>query len=327
MEQLSNVLVSICCITYNHESYIKDTLDGFLMQKTFYPIEIIIHDDASTDRTKEIIKEYVTKYPNIFVPIFQTQNQWSKGIKPATAYVFPLVRGKYISFCEGDDYWIDPNKLQKQIDYLESNANTSMIFSNRFVENKNSFAPVSYQNRLYNTNDILAGFNPGLQSICFRKDAINFDDYKRLSKSINGDRLIPYLCSLSGKIRRLKDFTAVYRMTGMGIATSRPIEKVLEISMDDFWRFHETLGFPNNRMLTKGQMRYLSGILTKNMYRPLYVIKEIYRYITKYQKITLAKTFWCSWYLIVALFEKVINKVRIKIGIKTGWIPKMPKIA
>lgn len=88
-------LVSICCITYNHENYIRDAIEGFLIQKTNFPFEIIIHDDASTDDTAQIIKEYADKYPNLIAPIFQTENQYSKGIMISPTYVWPCARGKY----------------------------------------------------------------------------------------------------------------------------------------------------------------------------------------------------------------------------------------
>jgi len=115
-------LVSICCITYNHENYIRDAIEGFLMQKTSFPIEIIIHDDASTDNTAQIIKEYEDKYPDLFCNIFQNENQWSKGGGSIYArFLYPQARGKYIALCEGDDYWTDPLKLQKKVDFMEVN--------------------------------------------------------------------------------------------------------------------------------------------------------------------------------------------------------------
>ena len=104
-------LVSICSITYNHAPYIRQCLDGFLMQKTNFKYEIIIHDDASTDGTAEIIKEYAERYPDLITPVFQTENQYSKGLRGFFAkFVFPHAKGKYIALCEGDDYWIDPYK-------------------------------------------------------------------------------------------------------------------------------------------------------------------------------------------------------------------------
>lgn len=120
------MLVSICCLAYNHAAYIRECLDGFLMQRTDFPVEIIVHDDASTDGTQDILREYQARYPDRFHLILQTENQYSKGVNVAIQYIFPQVRGKYIAFCEGDDYWTDPDKLQKQVDFLEAHPDHSM---------------------------------------------------------------------------------------------------------------------------------------------------------------------------------------------------------
>jgi len=120
-------LVSICCITYNHENYIRDAIEGFLMQKTDFPFEIIIHDDASTDATADIIREYEEKHPDIIKPIYQTENQYSKGEKVAL-FTYKAARGRYIALCEGDDYWIDPLKLQKQITEMEKHPECYISF-------------------------------------------------------------------------------------------------------------------------------------------------------------------------------------------------------
>jgi len=114
-------LVSISCTTFNHSRYICDALYGFLMQKTSFPVEILIHDDASTDGAIKIIEAFEEKYPNIILPIYQTENQYSKGVKISSNYNWPRARGKYIALCEGDDYWTDPLKLQKQVDFMEKN--------------------------------------------------------------------------------------------------------------------------------------------------------------------------------------------------------------
>lgn len=119
---MSDILLSVCCITFNHEKFIKSAIDSFLMQKTTFKIEIIIHDDASTDKTADIIKEYEARHPDVIVPIIQTENQYSKKKSGMMArFVFPRARGKYLALCEGDDYWTDPYKLQKQVDFLEAN--------------------------------------------------------------------------------------------------------------------------------------------------------------------------------------------------------------
>lgn len=119
-------LVSISCITYNHAPYIRQCLDGFMMQQTNFAFEVLIHDDASTDGTTEIIKEYERKYPGIIKPIYEEENQWVKGRRGSAVFNFPRAKGKYIAMCEGDDYWTDPLKLQKQVDFLESHPDYVM---------------------------------------------------------------------------------------------------------------------------------------------------------------------------------------------------------
>ena len=131
----SKPLVSVCFITYNHVSFIKDAIEGFLMQKTNFPYEIIIHDDASTDGTSEIVKEYADKYPDLIVPILQKENQYSKkGVGILRDFIYPRTKGKYIAFCEGDDYWTDPLKLQKQFDFMEKYPDCSMCFHRSKIE-------------------------------------------------------------------------------------------------------------------------------------------------------------------------------------------------
>ncbi len=122
------ITVSVSCTTYNHAPYIRKCFEGFLMQKTTFSFEVLVHDDASTDGTREIIEEYVVKYPNLFFPIYQTKNQYSKGVRGIMAkFNFSRCRGKYIALCEGDDYWQDPMKLQKQVDFMEQNPDFSGI--------------------------------------------------------------------------------------------------------------------------------------------------------------------------------------------------------
>lgn len=118
-------LVSISCITYNHENYITDALEGFLLQKTDFNYEILIHEDASTDNTAKIIKNYAKKYPEIIKPIFQKENLYSKGIDVDDLNT-ERAKGKYIALCEGDDYWTDPYKLQKQVNYMEAHTQCTL---------------------------------------------------------------------------------------------------------------------------------------------------------------------------------------------------------
>lgn len=134
-------LVSICCTAYNHEKYIAQTLDCFLSQRCSFDYEILIHDDASTDRTPEIIREYVQKHPDVIFPIFQQENQYSKGLSIDGTFNFPRARGKYIALCEGDDFWCDPDKLQRQIAHMEEEPSCTFCFTNGYVHDESGAHP------------------------------------------------------------------------------------------------------------------------------------------------------------------------------------------
>lgn len=125
----SPIMLSVCCTTYNHEKYVREAINGFLIQKTDFPFEIIIHDDASTDRTADVIFEYVEKYPRLIRTIIQAENQYSKGGLINPRFVFPQAAGKYLALCEGDDYWTDSSKLQKQVDFLENNPDYVITYT------------------------------------------------------------------------------------------------------------------------------------------------------------------------------------------------------
>ena len=127
MDNDEKPLVSICCISYNHEKFISQCLDGFIIQKVDFPFEIVISDDCSTDNTKKIIDTYVSKYPAIFKNVSPSKNL---GSIKNFYHVLEKASGKYIALCEGDDYWIDENKLQMQVDFLEKNPEYGMCYTN-----------------------------------------------------------------------------------------------------------------------------------------------------------------------------------------------------
>ena len=123
-------LVSILCTAYNHEAYLRDALDGFLMQKTDFPFEILVSDDASTDSTAAIIREYAERYPDIVRPFLLTENLFSRGGNLYTDVLYPAARGVYAAFCEGDDFWTDETKLQRQVDYLRAHPDCAAVAHN-----------------------------------------------------------------------------------------------------------------------------------------------------------------------------------------------------
>lgn len=117
------ILVAIHCLVYNHEPYLRDCFEGFVMQKTNFRFVAIVHEDCSTDHSADIIREYEAKYPDIFRPIYETENQYSKpdgSLGRIMNAAIDATGAKYIAMCEGDDYWTDPYKLQKQVDILEA---------------------------------------------------------------------------------------------------------------------------------------------------------------------------------------------------------------
>lgn len=140
MSEQKNIQVSVLCPAYNHSRYIRDAIESFISQKTSFNFEIVINDDCSTDDTRNIIEEYAQKYPDIIVPIYQTENQYSKGTDIIKDILIPKARGKYIAICEGDDYWTDNNKLQLQYDYLESHCDCCLCVHNAILVNEHKHA-------------------------------------------------------------------------------------------------------------------------------------------------------------------------------------------
>ncbi len=129
------IMVSVCCLAYDQAEFIRDALDGFVKQKTSFAYEVLIHDDASDDGTAEIIREYAERYPRLIKPVFQTENQFTKGLTNISGtFNFPRARGRYIAMCEGDDHWTDENKLQKQVDILEAHPDCSLVFHSARVD-------------------------------------------------------------------------------------------------------------------------------------------------------------------------------------------------
>ncbi|WP_332648208.1 glycosyltransferase family 2 protein [Lysinibacillus sp. 54212] len=158
---MTDILVSIHCAAYNHEKYIADAIEGFLMQKTNFKFEVLIHDDASTDKTAEIIREYEKQHPDIIKPIYQTENQYSKGISISKLNL-QRAQGKYIAICEGDDYWTDPYKLQKQAVYMEEHPECSLCVHGGYVVNasdKHFIAKIRANkgNKVFNTEEVIEG--------------------------------------------------------------------------------------------------------------------------------------------------------------------------
>ncbi len=211
-------LVSISCITYNHEDYIRDAIDGFLMQKTTFPVEILIHDDASTDKTASIVREYELKYPQLIKPIYQTVNQYSKRDGTIGRLQRGRARGKYYATCEGDDYWTDPLKLQKQVDFMEANPTYSMCVHASKKVNVNGtdvgeIRPYSYSRSSTPKDIILTSGNFfATSSYMVKKEIFNDNEPEFISLSPVGDYALNLLCISIGGIYYIDEFMSNYRI-------------------------------------------------------------------------------------------------------------------
>lgn len=214
----NQIIVSISCITYNHAPYIRQCLDGFLMQQTNFAYEVLIHDDASTDGTTEIIKEYEAKYPDIIKPIYEDENQWVKGRRGSAVFNFPRAKGKYIAMCEGDDYWTDSLKLQKQVDFLETHDECSFCAHNFDLYNQDTecLERVRRQARDFTMEDLVTGDLPiQTATILGRKESIDLDFCLRLPFAM--DATLFYQMLKCGKCRIFEDIMSVYRVHSSGI--------------------------------------------------------------------------------------------------------------
>lgn len=208
------IMVTVCCLAYNHQRYIRKALDGIIMQKTTFPIEAIIHDDCSTDDTRRIIEEYREKYPDIIKPIYELENQYSKGKHIFRDFVYPKAQGKYIAICECDDWWTDPNKLQRQVEFLERNSEYSAVYhaanietNGKVVGNTQFFSKekdISIKEMIRNGGGFCATL-----SLCFRKEyALDYPEFREIAEV--GDYPLQILLAIRGKVRYLPQIMGVY---------------------------------------------------------------------------------------------------------------------
>ena len=227
---MDKIQVSIRCFAYNHERFIRQCLDGFVMQKTDFRFEAIVHDDASTDNTAAIIREYAEKYPDIIKPIYETENQYSKHDGSLTRIMNAHTRGKYVAMCEGDDYWTDPYKLQKQVDFLESHPDYVMcshlfdVYNERNKQlQKNDES--SFTGKSYDLDTLINGewyFQP--LTVLFRFDAYDREHFA--SYGLSMDVILYYeLLRRGGKGYCLPDVMAVYRIHDGGVWSLKSLDK------------------------------------------------------------------------------------------------------
>ena len=219
-------IISIICNTYNQEKYIAQALDSFLMQKVSVPFEVLVHDDASTDGTADVIRKYAEKYPDIIKPIIQTENQYSREGLITYRFQIPRAQGKYLAFCEGDDYWIDSNKLQKQYDYMEANSECSACchaydmvdVAGKLIEHRNDWTndtDIPLPKFLDNQLEI-----PQLATFFVRKEILKGFSGIYLGARAN-DMVLRIFCAANGNIHYFDKNMSAYRRFVEGSWTMR----------------------------------------------------------------------------------------------------------
>ena len=283
-------MVSICCVTYNHFEYIKDCIEGFLMQKTNFEFEIIIHDDYSADGTLEILLEYEKKYPKKFKLVLQNENQWSKGVRGIFArFTFPMAKGKYIALCEGDDYWTDPLKLQKQVDFLEENEEYAAVFHNSIILNEVDNKTSLYRNEWDKNTEVSAeqiisgggGIYPTV-SIMFRANASRY--FNELPEGFSGDTILSLSILLSGKFYYINEVMSVYRLHSRGVYSELVLNNNVS-KLKNVWLSNINILIKYND-LSKGEYTHFVKSAIKKYYIRILSMRKInvfrdFRYLIK----------------------------------------------
>lgn len=229
-------LLTIWCIAYNHADYIIDAIDGFLLQETTFPVEVLLHDDGSSDGTGEIALRYQSEYPQLFRAIVQKENQLSKGIRPIR-FLAPQTCGQFVAICEGDDYWTDPLKLQKQVSLLELNPEASGTFHpvsmidelgrEMEVRPQHPVPPVLRFRDIVSRNHLLTC------SLVFRSSAVP-QESSWCDNLPMGDWPLQVNLARSGDLLGLPDNMGCYRRHGGGIWTRKSKSRELE-DIDEFY--------------------------------------------------------------------------------------------
>jgi glycosyltransferase involved in cell wall biosynthesis len=224
---LSNdATVSVLMVTYKHEAYIAEAIEGVLMQEVDFPLELIIADDCSPDGTAEIVQKHINEHPNGHW-IKYTRHETNKGMMPNFIWALEQVQGKFIAMCDGDDYWTDPHKLQKQVDFLEANNSCSYVFTDRFslLPDGNLFNPRFELPELFNLKLLLERkIMPSTQTVMFTRNKLNkLNEWKDVMlQGFNGDWILLFMLTHDSKIGFIPDHTAVYR-EGVGIIAKSSI--------------------------------------------------------------------------------------------------------
>ena len=321
---MHNPLVSVCMITYNHEKYIRDAIEGVLIQKTNFPIELIIGEDCSTDNTRKIVKEYEAKYPEIIIAQYPEIN---RGMMNNFATVLQSVRGKYIALCEGDDYWIDPYKLQKQVDFLEENPDYGLVHADchfyyedmgkwEYNANKNLSNSIKFASKkelFYCLVDSECKIRTA--TALFRRDLLKKRPADAKSFSM-GDTTMWLDFSQLAKFKYFDEVFAVYRILSNSASRSnnKKNQYRFNLSMAEMRiyycnKYNYTI---NNKLKDRYNKALLTNLLFDSSFQPLYPLFEPHafqQFRFKYSRYSLFNIF----FLIIWIFSRFTNVLIKKI--------------
>lgn len=309
---MSEPVISIICNTYNHEKYISQALDSFIMQDVSVPFEILVHDDASTDHTADIIHKYELKYPDLIKPIYQKENQFSQKMSITTTIQIPRAKGKYIAFCEGDDYWTDKYKLQTQYNYMETNLDCTMcchaynmvdktgfLLKEKYDFNKDCEIPMS--RLIGNQLEI-----PQFATLFVRKECINKLKSPFLGKNVN-DMVIRVFCATQGKVYYINKNMSCYRRFTEGSWTVKVGQ-----NKDNVIQLHK-----NNISFIKKLDEYTNGKYRSEIEKcvdrrkfEMFILENEYKEAIKCNAYKRAPTKQKIYVFIGCIFPMLINKMR-----------------
>lgn len=220
--QNNEVIVSIVCICFNHEKYIGQALNSFLTQDTVYKYEIIVHDDASTDNSRDIIEQYKMMYPNVIKTIYQDVNVFTK--EPYNIFMIPFneCQGRLIAICEADDFWISTNKIQRQCEYMLNNNNVQLTFhSAKIIDENGHEIKVNdrefYHEQKFSVDEVINSWFINTQTIMFRNNVDNID-FASMKEVLNLDWALQLLCATKGYVVFVSDIYAGYRKHSEGVS-------------------------------------------------------------------------------------------------------------
>ena len=242
---MNDIKVTVFCLTYNHVAYIETAVKSFLMQETNFDYEIVIHDDASTDGTTDILKKYQRLFPNKVVVVSEAENQYQNGEKNLLLTMKPYIRGKYVALCEGDDYWTDAKKLQRQVDFLDSHPEYSLCVHNSIIEDCQSGKTQIYRKTI--SDEIIPLQKIFLRnrrlfctsSMVYRSSFFLRPDTFYIDKI--GDYPLAVYLAMEGKIYYMNHVMSVYRRAAEGSYSFKAQEhekayiENLNCKLDDFY--------------------------------------------------------------------------------------------